>query len=202
MMQRAVRFLITLAVAVGAVPRAVGAQVYPERLSTTMKHGAAYQRRDRDDREEQTERTTKTVRLGSNGELSLGNIAGDITVTRGGGDDATIDVVKVARARSANEARELLTLVTVDVTERGGRAAPPPGGGARAGGGGGGGGGNPPPPPPRKPPPKHPAQQNPPRPLNRPAPAGPPPQRQFGVRQHQGQRHQGRDHRRQRERQR
>ncbi len=122
MMQRAVRFLITLAVAVGAVPRAVGAQVYPERLSTTMKHGAAYQRRDRDDREEQTERTTKTVRLGSNGELSLGNIAGDITVTRGGGDDATIDVVKVARARSANEARELLTLVTVDVTERGGRA--------------------------------------------------------------------------------
>jgi DUF4097 and DUF4098 domain-containing protein YvlB len=122
MMQRAVRFLITLTVAVGAVPGAVGAQVYPERLSTTMKHAAAYQRRDRDDREEQTERTTKTVRLGSNGELSLGNIAGDITVTRGGGDEATIEIVKVARARSADEARELLTLVTVDVTERGGRA--------------------------------------------------------------------------------
>ena len=60
--------------------------------------------------------------FGSNGELSLGNIAGDITVTRGGGNDATVEIVKVAKARSADEARELLTLVTVDVSERNGRA--------------------------------------------------------------------------------
>jgi DUF4097 and DUF4098 domain-containing protein YvlB len=122
MMQR--RFAVLVAVLLAtALPRPADAQVYPERLSSgKIKYVAAYQRRDRDDREEQTERTTKTLRLGANGELSLGNIAGDITVTRGGGNDATVDIIKVARARSAEEARELLTLVTVDVGERNGRA--------------------------------------------------------------------------------
>jgi DUF4097 and DUF4098 domain-containing protein YvlB len=121
MMQR--RFAVLVAVLVAtSVPLPADAQVYPERLSGKVKYVAAYQRRDRDEREEQTERTTKTLRLGANGELSLGNIAGDITVTRGGGTDATVDIVKVARARSADEARELLTLVTVDVSERNGRA--------------------------------------------------------------------------------
>jgi DUF4097 and DUF4098 domain-containing protein YvlB len=117
------RLLLAVLAAIVAAPRAAGAQVYPERLNVKMKHVAvAYQRRDRDDREEQSERVTKTLRLGSNGELSLGNVAGDITVTRGGGSDATIEILKVARARSADEARELLTLVTVEVSERGGRA--------------------------------------------------------------------------------
>ena len=49
-------------------------------------------------REEQTERQTKTVKIGADGELSLANISGDITVTRGGGSEATIDIVKTARA--------------------------------------------------------------------------------------------------------
>jgi DUF4097 and DUF4098 domain-containing protein YvlB len=105
-----------------AAPRGVDAQVYPERVTAKAKYVAAYQRRDRDEREEQTERTTKTIRLGSNGELSIGNIAGDITVARGSGNDATVEIVKVAKARNADEARELLTLVTVDVNERNGRA--------------------------------------------------------------------------------
>jgi len=122
MIQR--RFAVLAAVLVAiAAPCLANAQVYPERLTAKMKHVvAAYQRRDRDEREEQTERTTKTLRLGSNGELSLGNIAGDITVTRGGGSDATVEIIKVARARSADEARELLTLVTVEASERNGRA--------------------------------------------------------------------------------
>jgi hypothetical protein len=117
------RFPFAVLVAILASPRAADAQVYPERLSVKIKHvAAAYQRRDRDEREAQTERTTKTLRLGSNGELSLGNVAGDITVTRGGGNDATVEIIKVAKARSADEARELLTLVTVDASERNGRA--------------------------------------------------------------------------------
>jgi len=118
-----VRLLLVLVLTVIAAPPPATAQVYPERLNIKMKRvDAAYQRRDRDEREEQTERTTKTLRLGSNGELTVGNIAGDITISRGGGNDATIDILKVARARTSDEAKELLNLVTVDVNERNGRA--------------------------------------------------------------------------------
>ena len=104
------------------------AQVYPERLVVEAKARAiaaatAYQRRGRDDnREQQVERTTKTFRLGSAGSLSLGNIAGDITVTRASGPDTTVEIVKTAHGRDANDARDLLQIVTVDATERNGRA--------------------------------------------------------------------------------
>jgi DUF4097 and DUF4098 domain-containing protein YvlB len=73
-------------------------------------------------RQEQTDRQTKTVKIGSDGELTLANIAGDVVVTRGGGSEATIEIVKTSRARTVEEARELLGLVTVTVTERAGRA--------------------------------------------------------------------------------
>ena len=73
----------------------------------------------RDGREEQTETLKKTVRLGSNGELDITNITGNIEIKRGGGGDATIDVVKVARARTVEEAKELLPLVKVEINERG-----------------------------------------------------------------------------------
>src|SRR5437763_12176231 len=87
------------------------AQVYPERIVIQAKArvvtaATAYQRRGRDDnREEQIERTTKTFRLGSAGSLSLGNIAGDVTVTRASGPDTTVEIVKTAHGRDANDAR-------------------------------------------------------------------------------------------------
>jgi DUF4097 and DUF4098 domain-containing protein YvlB len=84
--------------------------------------GAEPQRRDRDGRETQTERITKTLAIGADGELDVSNIAGDITITRGGGSSATIEVIKTARAGSADEARAMLGLVTVDIAERGTRA--------------------------------------------------------------------------------
>jgi len=103
------------------------AQVYPDRILVKARAAAvttatAYQRRDRGDEREQVDRTTKTFRLGENGSLSLGNIAGDITVTRGSGNETTVEIVKTARGRDADDARELLQLVTVEVTERNGRA--------------------------------------------------------------------------------
>jgi Ni/Co efflux regulator RcnB len=110
----------SLAVLVLAPPPA-GAQVYPERIVIKSKHAstASYQRRGRDDnREQQTERTTKTFRLGASGTLMLGNIAGDITVTRGSGSETSVEIVKTAHGRDAADARELLQLVTVDATER------------------------------------------------------------------------------------
>ena len=123
MMQRSLRALFMLILAAAIAQRTADAHVYPERLNIKLTRAdAAYQRRDPDEREEQTERTIRTLRLGSTGELAVGNVAGDITISRGGGADAKIEIVKVARGRSADEAKELLDLVTVDIVERNGRA--------------------------------------------------------------------------------
>ncbi|HEY2434436.1 MAG TPA: DUF4097 family beta strand repeat-containing protein, partial [Vicinamibacterales bacterium] len=108
------------------VPAAAGAQVYPDRIVVKTRHvvsSAGYQRRDRGDaREEATDRTTRTFKLGTGGTLTLGNIAGDITVTRGSGSDTVVDIVKTAHGRDAADARDLLQIVTVDASERNGRA--------------------------------------------------------------------------------
>jgi hypothetical protein len=125
-MKRLLTYTALALLALPASPQPAAAQVYPERLIVKDRArviAAAYQRRDRDDnREEQIERTTKTLRLGPNGTLALGNIAGDILVTRGGGSDTVVEIVKTARGRDVNDAKELLQLVPVDVTERAGRA--------------------------------------------------------------------------------
>ena len=81
-----------------------------------------YQGRDRDQREQQTERSTRTLKLGANGEVYIANIAGNIAVMRGGGNEATLEIVKTSRGRTAEDAREMLELVHVDITERGSRA--------------------------------------------------------------------------------
>ena len=99
-------------------------QALPERIRAVVGDRVEMARtvRYQQGREEQTDRQTKTVKIGTEGELSLSNISGDITVTRGGGSEATIEIVKTARARTADEAKELLGLVTVNVVEHAGRA--------------------------------------------------------------------------------
>jgi Putative adhesin len=127
-MTRACTYALAGLVAFTALPGTASAQVYPERVAIAVKARAfevarAYQGRQRDEnREEQTERTTKVIKLGAEGTLALGNISGDISVTRAGGSDITIDIVKTARGRTAEDARELLKLVPVEITERGDRA--------------------------------------------------------------------------------
>ena len=108
-------------------PAAAEAQVYPDRVRIAAKARAVvestYQRRrDENNREENVERTTRTLKLGANGVLTLGNIAGDIAITRATGPDTTVEIVKTARGRDANDVREQLQMVQVDVTERAGRA--------------------------------------------------------------------------------
>lgn len=88
------------------------------RRSVETLRTASYQR----GLQEQTDRQTRTLKIGADGELTLSNVAGDIVVTRAGGDEASIEIVKTARARTDEEARELLGLVTVSVSERGSRA--------------------------------------------------------------------------------
>ncbi len=72
-----------------------------------------------DNRETQTDRQTRTLNIGSDGELDVSNIAGDIVVTRGGGNAVTLEIIKTARGENA---AAMLPLVTVDVIERGNRA--------------------------------------------------------------------------------
>jgi DUF4097 and DUF4098 domain-containing protein YvlB len=119
------RLIVLLTLAGLAAPAGSAAQVYPERIRSVERvrsertHVERYQGRSR---EEQTERFTRTLRIGANGEVDLGNIAGDIVVTRGSGNDATLEVVKTSRGRTVQDAQEMLKLVNVDVTERGTRA--------------------------------------------------------------------------------
>lgn len=124
-MNRLARFSVLALLAALAFPGAAAAQVYPERILAREKVRAvvaAYQqRRDNNNREEQVERTTRTLKVGANGVLALGNIAGDIVVARGSGADATVEIVKTARGRDQNDTRELLQLVQVEITERAGR---------------------------------------------------------------------------------
>jgi len=103
-------------------------QVYPERIPSLVRVRAGQQgdrqrqNRGQNDRDAQTERTTRTVRVGANGELDVANIAGDVTISRGSGPDAIIEIVKTAHGQSVEDARTMLGMVQVEVTERNGRA--------------------------------------------------------------------------------
>lgn len=74
----------------------------------------AYQGRNRGP--EQTERFSRKVRLGRDGRLSVANIAGDITVAAGSGDEVSIEAVK----RTTGD-RDELSRVQITVDERPGR---------------------------------------------------------------------------------
>jgi DUF4097 and DUF4098 domain-containing protein YvlB len=93
--------------------------VIREAKAKAFREVAAAQRQDS---REQVERTTRTLRVGANGEVQLTNIAGDILITRGSGNDVAVEIVKTARGRDDADAREQLQLVPVEITERSGRA--------------------------------------------------------------------------------
>jgi len=124
MRQTVIAFTIVLAVATAAAAQAAApttrvvsrTQVQPERQRqrVTLQPG-------REGREEQTETFKKSVRIGGNGELDVSNIVGDITFVRGGGNDATIEVTKIARAQTVEAARDLLPLVKVEINDRANR---------------------------------------------------------------------------------
>ena len=100
-------------------PRVDTRVVIREAIARAYRESGAAQRQDS---REQVERTTRTLKVGANGELQLANISGDIVVTRGGGNDVSVEIVKTARGRTDDDARELLQLVQVEVIERAGRA--------------------------------------------------------------------------------
>ncbi len=67
---------------------------------------------------EYTENFSRTIKIGTAGNLDLSNIAGDVVITGGRGDEARIQAVK--RVRDGNEAaaRALLRDVMIQITER------------------------------------------------------------------------------------
>jgi DUF4097 and DUF4098 domain-containing protein YvlB len=116
-------WLFTLAaIVVPALPS--DAQVYPERVRSvtrTVVRPAVERYQRQSERATETERITRTLRLGASGDVEIGNIAGDITITRGNGSDVVIEAIKTSRARTAEEAKAVLPLVEVDISERAGR---------------------------------------------------------------------------------
>ena len=112
--------LATFFLAVAVVGGGVSAPAQERRDRSMRERAERYQGRDQ--REQQTERFTKTLKLGANGEIYIANIAGNVSVARGGGSEATLEVIKTANARTPEEAKEMLGLVQVEITERGGRA--------------------------------------------------------------------------------
>ena len=67
-----------------------------------------------------TDNFSRTVRLGRSGSFALSNVAGDITITGGGGDDVRIQAVKRVRRPNENDARAILRAIDIQVIERSG----------------------------------------------------------------------------------
>ncbi len=88
-------------------------------LTLAVVAPAAAQRGPRDERRgpETTDAFSRTVRLGRTGALDLANIAGDLVVTGGGGDDLRIEAVKRVRERDEALGRARLQEVQIEVRE-------------------------------------------------------------------------------------
>ena len=70
---------------------------------------------------EQTERVSETYRVGPGGALDLQNIAGDVRVTGGTGQDIRVEAIKRVRDRDADDARQTLADLRVEITRVGDR---------------------------------------------------------------------------------
>lgn len=104
-----------------AAPDAVRARMARERAAVAGAAREALQRQRGRGGPVQTETTTHTARLGASPDIDVAHIAGDIVITRGGGNETTVEVTKTARAGSDQDARKLLELARVDIIERGQR---------------------------------------------------------------------------------
>lgn len=70
---------------------------------------------------EYTETVSRTVRLGATGTFELTNLAGNIRVTGGGGDQVVVEAVKRVRNRDEAQGRAQLAAIDVEFVEQTGR---------------------------------------------------------------------------------
>jgi DUF4097 and DUF4098 domain-containing protein YvlB len=118
------RILATVIAAAFSLPAFAGPAQPPEpRIKSKAKVREAWAAKYQDSRHgpEVTERFSKTVRVGRTGALDVSNVAGNITVTGGSGDDIRLEAVKRARSRSGEDAQQLLDELRIDVIETGTR---------------------------------------------------------------------------------
>jgi len=100
-------------VAAPAVAQDDGQRIVLRDMVRTLRPGA-YQ--GRNNGPEQTERFSRKVKIGRDGRFSLNNIAGDIVVTAGPGDEVSIEAVKKTRGDKSE-----LANVQITVDDRAGR---------------------------------------------------------------------------------
>lgn len=115
-MRRTVSLVVAgfISMAVPAVAQGQPGQRILVRDAAVTARARAYQGRNAGP--EQTERFSRKVKIGRDGRVSVANIAGDILITGGSGDDVSIEAVKRTRGN-----RSELASVLIDVTERGSR---------------------------------------------------------------------------------
>lgn len=118
------RILPPLIAVLFVMPAFAGPAQPPDpRIKAKVKVREAWAAKYQDSRygPEVTERFSKTSRVGRTGALDLSNVAGDITVTGGSGDEIRIEAIKRARSRSGEDAKQLLDELRIDVIETGTR---------------------------------------------------------------------------------
>jgi DUF4097 and DUF4098 domain-containing protein YvlB len=91
------RFSFVLAaVALGAVSAAAQGPD-PRELRDAVRHAVTRAYQGRDTGQEQTDRFSGKYRIGPDGRVSVSNVAGDITVIAGSGDEVSVEATKRAR---------------------------------------------------------------------------------------------------------
>jgi DUF4097 and DUF4098 domain-containing protein YvlB len=105
---------------VGAI---VDAAVAADVAIDVQAAAAAGQRRETRYPFQRDERLSRTVAIGPNGSLDLRNLSGRISVTGGSGRDATLEIVRVSRGRTEEDAARGLKEVTTEISHQGTRAS-------------------------------------------------------------------------------
>ena len=105
---------LSAAPAAAAVTKAAGLDEHPR---------VAWHERFQESRQgtEQTERFVGTYTVGADGALDLTQIAGDVRVTTGRGNEIRVEAIKRVRHRDASEAKRLLGLLRIEATQVGSR---------------------------------------------------------------------------------
>jgi DUF4097 and DUF4098 domain-containing protein YvlB len=114
------RFLVVVLVAASA-PAAAAVTVRGATVEDNPRAGWLDRYSEARQGGEQSERITETYRVGPDGSLDLTNISGDVHVTAGSGTEIKIEAVKRVRHRDADEAKELLNRLRVEMNNVGGR---------------------------------------------------------------------------------
>jgi DUF4097 and DUF4098 domain-containing protein YvlB len=108
--------LFTLAVAASPAAADEMSRAVVKRVEQTRTSWAT---RYQDSRQgpEQTERFSRTARIGANGAFELSNVAGDVVITGGGGEEVRVEAIKRVRHRDGGEAQSLLKELRIEAVE-------------------------------------------------------------------------------------